>query len=181
MDKINILLEAISLAADKHKFQRRKGSLNIPYINHPIKVCNLIKMCGEDDIDLLISAILHDTIEDTITTQSELADLFGQKVASIVMEVTDDMKLPKKKRKELQIIEALTLSRQAKIIKVADKASNIEDILAYPIFWTKKRKIEYIEWSKLVFEGCKGENNTLDNYFLDIYRKGCDILRVYNK
>jgi (p)ppGpp synthase/HD superfamily hydrolase len=177
MNDTDLLLGAISFAADKHKFQRRKGSLSIPYINHPIKVCRLISICGENSIDLLIASILHDVVEDTDTTENDLSDLYGIKVASIVKEVTDDTKLPKYKRKELQIKKAPTMSREAKIIKTADKISNIEDILTYPLMWTKKRKLEYIEWSYRVFVGCKGQNELLDNKFYEIHQKGIDLFK----
>jgi GTP diphosphokinase / guanosine-3',5'-bis(diphosphate) 3'-diphosphatase len=172
MDEIKILLKATSFAADKHKFQRRKGSLNIPYINHPIKASMLIANCNETDIDLLVSALLHDIIEDTETNESELSDTFNPHVAAIVKEVTDDMSLSRKVRKEIQIQKAPGLSREAKIIKIADKVSNIEDIIAYPLLWTRKRKLNYIVWANLVFEGCRGQNQLLDNKFLEIFREG---------
>jgi (p)ppGpp synthase/HD superfamily hydrolase len=177
MDKTFLLLDSISFAADKHKLQRRKGTLKIPYINHPVKVCRFISACGEVNMDLLVAAVLHDVVEDTDTSEKEISDKYGNKVASIVMEVTDNMALPKKKRKELQITKASQLSREAKIIKIADKASNIEDILIYPLLWTKSRKLEYIEWSYMVFQGCKGQNNLLDEKFLEVYSKGLKLLK----
>jgi GTP diphosphokinase / guanosine-3',5'-bis(diphosphate) 3'-diphosphatase len=177
MDEIDLLLDAISFAADKHKFQRRKGSLSIPYINHPIKVCKLISTCGEKSNELLIASILHDVIEDTDTTENELSGIYGPKVASIVKEVTDDMNLPKLKRKEMQITKALIISREAKIIKIADKISNITDIITYPLFWTKARKLKYIEWSFRVFENCKGQNELMDQKFYEIYLKGIKLFK----
>lgn len=170
------LLTAIDYAAMMHKLQRRKGYLKIPYINHPIKVCQMIASVDETDPDLLIAAVLHDTLEDTSATQDEIKVLFGANVLSIVEEVTDDMDLPEKIRKELQVTKASKLSRMAKIIKVADKICNIHDILTYPIHWGRKRKIRYVEWSMHVFEGCRGQNEKLDQLFIDIYNKGLVIL-----
>jgi GTP diphosphokinase / guanosine-3',5'-bis(diphosphate) 3'-diphosphatase len=174
----NFLIHAIDFAADKHKYQRRKGYLKIPYINHPVKVCKLIADCGETDIDLLIASILHDVVEDTDTSETEIAERFGTKVAQIVMEVTDNMKLPEKERKELQVIKAPGLSREAKLIKIADKACNMHDILNYPLSWTRKRKLYYFNWSFRVFEGCRGLNNQLDNIFIEYYKKG---IETYSK
>jgi guanosine-3',5'-bis(diphosphate) 3'-pyrophosphohydrolase len=160
-----ILLEAAEFAADKHKFQRRKGSLSIPYINHPIKVSKLIAESGTSDLNLLIAALLHDTLEDTDTTEIELTDKFGKEVASLVLEVTDNMKLSQTERKELQVTKAPNLSANAKILKIADKICNINDMLNYPISWSRKRKIRYVEWSKRVVQGCKGQNVFLDKIF----------------
>lgn len=67
MNDIELLIKSAEFAAEKHKFQRRKGFLRIPYINHALKVCKLLSDVGELDIDLLVSAILHDVLEDTNT------------------------------------------------------------------------------------------------------------------
>ena len=180
-DKINpleLLLHASVFAAEKHKFQRRKGFLKIPYINHPLKVCKILIDVHEEDKNILCAAILHDTLEDTETTETEIKELFGEKVLKIVMEVSDDMSLPSKIRKELQIKKAPSLSREAKLIKIADKASNIADLIAYPIKWDKKRKIQYVEWSTKVFEKCRGQNAVLDALF---EKTSNDALRVFKQ
>ena len=166
------IIDACEFAAEKHKYQRRKGYLRIPYINHPLKVCKLIADCEETEIDLLLAAILHDTIEDTNTLPSDISDRYGVEVANIVLEVTDNMKLPEKERKELQVSKASGLSRNAKIIKIADKICNMNDILNYPLFWSRKRKLNYFTWSFRVFEGCKMVNSKLDAIFMDTYNKG---------
>ncbi len=140
------LLETAEFAADKHKFQRRKGSLHIPYINHPISVCKLIAESGISDLNLLMAALLHDILEDTDTTEIELTDKFGIEVVSLVLEVTDNMKLKESERKELQVKKASSLSSKAKMLKIADKICNINDMINYPINWSRKRKIYYIEW-----------------------------------
>ena len=93
---MNRVISAISFAADKHRNQRRKDIEASPYINHPIALANILaNEAGIEDEKVLVAAILHDTIEDTETTAQELADLFGDDVAAIVLEVTDDKSLPK--------------------------------------------------------------------------------------
>lgn len=176
MNDLYKLIYAIEFAAEKHKFQRRKGYLKIPYINHPLKVCKLIVEAGETDNTLLLAAILHDTIEDTNTTEHELIDCFGREITGIVLEVTDNMNLPENERKELQVINAFKLSRNAKIIKIADKIANINDILIYPILWTKIKKRKYVNWSMKVYEGCRGQNIYLDNLFETIYIKAIETI-----
>jgi guanosine-3',5'-bis(diphosphate) 3'-pyrophosphohydrolase len=110
MTKIAIaaeLLEAVMFAAERHRNQRRKDAEASPYINHPIALAHLLATVGAvEDLDVLRAAILHDTVEDTETSEAELRQRFGDAVTDIVMEVTDDKALPKQRRKELQIEHA---------------------------------------------------------------------------
>ena len=127
------LITALAFAADKHKNQRRKDADASPYINHPIALANLLlNEAGVEDQRVLIAAVLHDTIEDTDTTEQELVRYFGKDVADIVLEVTDDKALPKAERKRLQIEHAAHISRRAKLVKLADKICNLRDITASP-------------------------------------------------
>ena len=171
MNDIELIIKAAEFAAEKHKFQRRKGFLRIPYVNHPLKVCKLLSDVGEHNLDLLVSAILHDVLEDTDATFEELNKLFGESISSIVFEVSDNMKLSEMERKELQISKAPFLSDNAKLIKISDKYCNISDLINYPINWSKERKINYINWSLKVYEGCKGRNNKLDEMFMSICKE----------
>ncbi len=174
MNNLSKYILAVDFAAEKHKLQRRKGFLKIPYINHPIKVSKLLTDVGESDIDLLIAAILHDVLEDTDATPKELDKLFGNIITSIVLEVTDDMSLPEVTRKELQITKAKGLSENAKKLKIADKYCNISDLINYPINWNRERKLNYINWSMKVFEGCKGINIQLDELFTNICKQAIE-------
>lgn len=74
------------------------------------------------------AALLHDTLEDTDTKPEELETKFGQIVARIVQEVTDDKSLPKQERKRLQVEHAPHCSHQAKLVKLADKLYNLRDL-----------------------------------------------------
>lgn len=160
-------LEAASFAAEKHIGQKRKGRDQAPYINHPLEVANLLVNVGRiRDYDVLIAALLHDTVEDTETTREEIADRFGEDVASIVMEVTDDKTLPKAERKQKQVEHAPHLSKGAKQLKMCDKISNITDIMNNPPDgWSDERRLEYIEWGERVFAGLRGANEALEEYF----------------
>jgi (p)ppGpp synthase/HD superfamily hydrolase len=72
------ILAAASFAARKHTDQRRKNPAATPYINHPLEVAEHLARVGEiNDEDVLIAALLHDTIEDTHTTADEIRELFG--------------------------------------------------------------------------------------------------------
>jgi len=172
MNDTKLLFQALQYAAYKHRFQRRKGYESIPYINHPIKVSALLIECGVTDQTTLLSAILHDTLEDTDTTADEIIELFGQEVCDIVVEMTDDMQLASDQRKMLQIEKANKLDARTKLIKIADKASNIEDIASFPLDWPVQRKIAYLQWAVQVVAKCRGANALLDAHFDKMYSEG---------
>ena len=98
------LVAATDFAARKHKDQRRKDADKTPYINHPIGVAQILSKEGSvTDVDVLIGALLHDTVEDTECSFEEIENEFGPRVKSIVAEVTDDKNLEKMERKRLQV------------------------------------------------------------------------------
>jgi guanosine-3',5'-bis(diphosphate) 3'-pyrophosphohydrolase len=161
------LTQAINFAAKKHRREKRKGADGEPYINHPLEVLNLLTSVGKiEDFDVLIAAVLHDTIEDTETTAEEIKKLFGAKVCKMVLELTDDKSLPKAERKQLQIEHAPGVSFGAKQIKLADKISNIRDILENPPDgWSFERRAEYVDWGEKVVTGLRGANENLEKHF----------------
>lgn len=170
MNQLNNLLHAASFAAQKHQGQKRKGDTGEPYINHPLEVASLLaNIGGIDDIDVLMAAVLHDTVEDCGVTADELRVLFGDRVAGMVMEVTDDKSLDKPTRKRLQILHAPHLSPGAKLIKLADKISNISDVTNNPpTGWSLERRRDYIEWGIRVVAGLRGSNEGLENHFYSL-------------
>ena len=173
MNSINNLLAAASFAARKHRDQKRKGADAEPYINHPLEVANLLANVGKvEDFDVLIAAVLHDTVEDTETSPEELTELFGEKVCGYVLEVTDDKSLPKDVRKERQVEHAPHLSGGAKLIKLGDKISNITDVADNPpADWPRERRLEYVAWGERVVAGLRGANPALEAHFDEIARR----------
>jgi len=169
---VNKIIEALAFAADKHRNQRRKDAQASPYINHPIGLANVLaNEVGIDDERVLIAAILHDTIEDTETTEIELVRLFGQEIAAIVLEVTDDKSLTTAERKRLQVEHAPHISRRAKLVKLADKICNLRDIVSSPpANWSAARKDAYFEWAKEVVDGLRGVNPALEFIFDEAYK-----------
>jgi len=161
------LLEAIRFSAEKHRNQRRKDSERSPYINHPIEVVQLLwEVGGVRDVDVLLAAILHDTIEDTDTRPEEISDRFGEDVLSFVLEVTDDKSLPKGERKRLQIVNAPHKSYGAKLIKLADKSCNVRNLITMPPKdWSLERRQEYLLWGEKVVAGLRGTNAALEDYY----------------
>ena len=164
---LGTFVKAVAFAADKHRKQKRKDADASPYINHPIALADVLaNEGGVTDLTVLCAAVLHDTVEDTQTTPQELATLFGEKVAGIVMEVTDDKSLDKQVRKRLQIEHAPHLSHEARLVKLADKICNLRDILASPpAGWPAERKQDYFDWAAAVVAGMRGAHPGLEARF----------------
>ena len=172
------VLEALVFAADRHRDQRRKGADASPYINHPIAVAHTLAQRGAvADEDLIVAALLHDTIEDTETTLEEIEACFGAAVAALVSEVTDDKSLLKEERKRLQIEHAAGLTAKAKQLKIADKICNVRDVaMNPPATWPIQRRVEHLNWTERVVAGCRGVNAALEAAYDDALREARRIL-----
>ena len=166
--------QAFDFAARRHVHQRRKGKDAEPYLNHLAEVaCLLAEATGGQDPSVVIAGILHDTIEDTGTTHGELVQLFGPEVADLVKEVTDDKTLPKATRKRLQIETAAHKSGGARMIKIADKISNLRALaLSPPADWSHERRVAYFDWAHAVVAGCRGINDPLERAYDAAYADG---------
>ena len=142
-DKIK---KALEFATKAHINQKRKDGT--PYINHPIKVAEYIRKYKEShQIDnLIISALLHDTLEDTSVTYYEIANKFGYLVASITLELTNDLELKKLlgKTRYMQI-KMNNMTNWALDIKLCDRLSNIKDLINADSNFREKYIIETIE------------------------------------
>ena len=165
--ELALLLKALTFAARKHRDQRRKDAEASPYINHPIALADvLVNEAGVADVEVLCAALLHDTIEDTETTPEELEREFGRDIADIVVELTDNKMLKKRTRKRMQIAHAASASRQAKLVKLADKVCNLRDITARPpASWGVERRREYFDWAKTVVDRLRGTDAKLEAAF----------------
>lgn len=124
---------ALQFAKEKHKNQIRKFSKKT-YIEHPLNVAKIILENKESHkIEELISAaILHDTLEDTDTTTTELKKLFGELITSLVTQLTSNKKEINKLGKKEYLAEKMSnekkMSSWALVIKLADRLDNLSDI-----------------------------------------------------
>jgi len=166
-ESLSLILRALAFAAHKHRDQRRKDPSASPYINHPIALANVLRNEGGiRSAEVICAALLHDTIEDTETTPEEITAAFGPRICAIVQEVTDDKKLPKAVRKHLQIVHAAHASREAKLVKLADKICNLRDIADQaPANWPLARQQQYFDWAKRVVDRLRGVNRRLEAAF----------------
>jgi GTP diphosphokinase / guanosine-3',5'-bis(diphosphate) 3'-diphosphatase len=171
MNNLPLIIDALDFAAHAHRDQRRKGADATPYIAHPIALARILTVEGgvEDPI-VIAAALLHDTVEDCGVLPSHLAQRFGQEVAEVVMEVTDDKALPKARRKELQVEHAASISPRAKLVKLADKIANVRDVgQNAPADWSEERRHEYAHWAARVVAGLRGTHPELEAAFDDAH------------
>jgi guanosine-3',5'-bis(diphosphate) 3'-pyrophosphohydrolase len=164
---ICLVSQAADLAARRHAGLQRKGRGSEPYINHLAEVASLLAAVTDGaDAELVAAGWLHDAVEDTETTREELAGVYGERVAALVIEVTDDMSLPKAERRQRQIADAPKKSAGAKLIKIADKISNIRArIIPHPSSEERADLADYVGWAEKVVAGCRGGNAILDRTF----------------
>jgi guanosine-3',5'-bis(diphosphate) 3'-pyrophosphohydrolase len=166
-EPLALVLAALRFAAGKHRNQRRKGEDGSPYLHHCVEVADaLAAVGGVGDPEVLGAAVLHDTLEDTDTTPAELERHFGERVRRLVEEVSDDRSLPRDRRRALQVERAPALSREARLIKLADKICNVGDVARTPpVGWSVERCREYVEWTARVIEGCRGASPALEELY----------------
>lgn len=161
------LTRALVYAAEAHANQRRKGAAQEPYINHLIEVLDLVaRATGGEDTDLLTAALLHDVVEDTPVSADELAAAFGERVARIVVENSDDMTLPKDERRRQRIAAMAHKSPEARIVKTADVISNLRAIaVSPPAGWAMDRRLGYLEGCRQLIAAGRGANAVIERLF----------------
>ncbi|VBB18657.1 putative guanosine-3' 5'-bis(diphosphate) 3'-pyrophosphohydrolase MESH1 [Yasminevirus sp. GU-2018] len=171
------ILKAVKYAAECHRDQRRKDQFKTPYINHPVEVAEFLANLGVTDVNTLVGCILHDVLEDTDGTEQQISDLFGDVVLRIVLDCSDDKSLDKIQRKRLQISHAEDIRPEAKLVKLADKYSNISGLLTHPpTSWSEEEIKGYVHWGMAVCRNLYGVNETVDNELRKLFSQhGVDV------
>lgn len=163
---LNSLVDAYHFACNAHRFQRRKNN-GSTYMLHLTDVAQLLSRAGVD-IDIIIAGILHDTLEDTKVSIEDIREKFGVEVSDYVIEVSDDKKLSKGMRKKLQVEKIRKASYGAKLIKMADKYSNLSDLIDDPPQgWSDDDIQDYFIWSREVVK----DHLYLSEYFTEIFKE----------
>jgi len=172
LSPIRLVSKAAEFAARCHNGRARKARPDEPYINHLAEVASILaEVTDGADAELVAAGWLHDTVEDELSTLVELMAEFGDRVAALVDEVTDDMSLPKARRRQKQIEDAPHKSPGAKLIKIADKISNIlARIHSNPTAEERNDLAAYTIWAEDVVAGCRGVNSKLDAKFDEAVR-----------
>ena len=161
------LTKALVFAAEAHRNQRRKGAAQEPYLNHLIEVLDLVVQATDGtDMDIVIAALLHDVVEDTSTSYEDVAKNFGERVAEIVRESSDDMSLPKAERRRARITAMPLKSREGRLVKMADVISNLRAIaVSPPAGWSTERKLGYLEGCRQLVDAGRGTEASIERIF----------------
>ena len=169
---LRLVSKAAEFAAQRHNGKPRKARPDEPYINHLAEVASILaEVTDGADAELVAAGWLHDTVEDELATVAELTAEFGERVAALVDEVTDDMSLPQARRRQKQVEDAPHKSPGAKLIKIADKISNVRArIHADPSAEQRNELAAYTIWAGDVVAGCRGVNARIDAKFDDAVR-----------
>ena len=173
MSTITFVTNAYHKAAIWHAADTRKGKAKEPYINHLVEVADLVAQAtGGKDLNLIAAAVLHDSIEDGHATYDQIAEEFGLDVADLVAEVTDDTSLSWHDRKKAQVEKAATKTDRAKLLKLADKTSNLRGILnSPPVDWSHERKIKYLRQARQLVSEANVTNSIISNAFEEVARE----------
>lgn len=161
-----MIASAFAFAARAHAGQKRED-MGDDYINHLAEVAGALADHHPFDPFLVTAGILHDTVEDTAVTNDDIRRQFGPEVADIVFEVTDPPGMKKAARRARQVDHVATASRSARLLKLADKTSNVAELADAP----KKRRSSartirsYVNWSRDVVAHCRGLDEQLEAAF----------------
>ena len=178
LSPIRLVSKAAKFAAYRHSGEARKARPDEPYINHLAEVANILaEVTDGADAELVAAGWLHDTVEDELATPAELVAEFGDRIAALVDEVTDDMSLPQAQRRQKQVEDAPHKSPGAKLIKIADKISNIRARIHADANPEQRNDLAaYTIWAEDVVAGCRGVNSRLDARFDEAVKAAKSVL-----
>ena len=134
---MEIVKNAELFAKKKHSGMMRKDGTT-SYSKHLEDVVNRLKSLGVIDLELLCAGWLHDTIEDTDTSFDDLYEQFGSRVAVLVLTLSKDMSLSRKKREQEYVKQLKEASFDAKLIKLCDISANLGALKNYDASKSKK-------------------------------------------
>lgn len=149
--------EALQFATEAHGEQKRKYH-NEAYIEHPKRVAQLVRTVAHTK-EMLCAAYLHDVVEDTPVSLEEIREKFGDEVAKLVGELTDEFvkknyqHLNRRERKAREVDRQATMSREAKTIKLADVIDNTRDIIEHDRDFARRYVPEMIALTEVLKEG----------------------------
>jgi guanosine-3',5'-bis(diphosphate) 3'-pyrophosphohydrolase len=143
-----------------HAGQVRGGNGGKPYVHHCFDVARRVSEAGVDDLDVLAAAILHDTVEDTNASLEQLTVKYGKRVAKLVEALT----VPKsirtwQEKDDFQIAQMKSGTPELWLIKVADKTSNVNDLIHDPPDWGRSAKLGYTKSAKKLVDVVRDLND----------------------
>ncbi len=156
--------KAISFAGIAHKDQKIPGS-DVTYVVHLANVAMEVLFAYSESMDFdletaLQSALLHDTLEDTDISIEDLRKNFGDKVCRCVSALTKNMNLPKEERMKDSLNRILKEGRDASIVKLADRITNLQ---IPPSYWSKEKKELYLAEAEMILHMLQNTHSYLEN------------------
>ena len=130
---MTLLEKAVAFALEAHGGTVRKGKASRPYILHPLEAM-IIAASMTDDDEVLAAAVLHDTVEDTPVTADDIRREFGDRVAELVADESEDKQKDRpaaetwKERKQATIDHLREADFGAKVICLGDKLANLREM-----------------------------------------------------
>ncbi|MDR2385590.1 MAG: HD domain-containing protein [Tannerella sp.] len=151
--------QTLKYAAERHGNQKITGS-EIPYVVHLSNVCMEILLAAQwsENFDLRLAipvALLHDVLEDTLTSEDELTNRFGQLVTSGVKALTKNDALPKEEQMSDSLRRIKQMSKEIWAVKLADRISNLQPP---PAHWTQTKIVQYREEAQTIYDELKDGN-----------------------
>jgi len=131
------VLAAVSFGARAHAGHQRPDG-ETPYHAHPMRVALLVAGWGCEDEGVLITALLHDVIEDSTTDYDDIAERFGVTVADNVALLTRDYRLPHTRQDEVYYETLDRADWRVRLVKLADGFDNVTDVGGEKIEKAKK-------------------------------------------
>ncbi len=126
MEDTNLIHKALKFASKAHSDQVRKGT-DIPYIAHPMEAALILSQAGASET-LIAAALLHDTLEDTPTTEQDLEYVFGSSVTELVKGMTKDTNLDWQGNRQHSIDRLAVMSMDEMLLLLSDKLANLRSI-----------------------------------------------------
>jgi (p)ppGpp synthase/HD superfamily hydrolase len=192
-----LIEKAIQTSAQAHRKQYRKGNPDLPYVSHPYSVFTILSEYTTNE-NVLITGLLHDVLEDADPkeySEQKLKDIFGDKVVSIIKEVSEqkngdlqniEAKVNWEERKLIYLNHLKTVSTEALMVSTADKVHNLISTLddfskEGNVVWDRfnapknKQLWFYREFTSIISERL---NNKLSEKLRDLTKQMEDISRL---
>ncbi len=155
-----VFCRAFDFAAQAHQGQKVPGG-DIPYISHVAQVAmetmQALLYTPELDANLAVQcALLHDTVEDTAVTPAQIAEQFGDRVASGVLSLSKNPNLPKPNQMADSLRRILQHSPEVQLVKMADRINNLRQP---PHYWTTEKKISYRDEALVILQTLRGASD----------------------
>lgn len=159
---------AKALALKFHAGQIRKANGH-PYTEHLAEVVDLLKHVAQvRDDRVLAAAWLHDVLEDTECSQTDIVNSCGEYVLELVIALTDDKTKQLIERRESVLKKLEQAPRSICLLKLSDITSNVSML---PDTWDKKKKSEYLTWLDKVALLCSPASTSLYERYLSLRDK----------